>query len=131
MRDLIVALGVGIAIVLLYIVFEPYFVKEKYANPGEATLYFFYTDWCGYSQKAQPEWKKVMEEADGKKFGNTRLTCVAVNCETSEQKCNEYDIKGYPTVKLETEKELLDLNASMVKEKVIAFVEKTLGKKSA
>lgn len=130
MRDVILALLLAIVAVLVYRFWEPFVSgKPKQEVPaGKANLYFFYTDWCGWSQKAQPEIKKLEETLSvGGKFGNTEVTLVRVNAEDDREKAALYEVKGYPTVVLETSTYTRDYTKPMTYENLIAFLREALG----
>jgi thiol-disulfide isomerase/thioredoxin len=96
--------------------------------PTEANLYFFYTNWCGFSQKAMPEWTKIEEKLkrDGY-FGKTHVKPVSVDCEADKAMCALYDVQGYPTVLLETKSGLFEYNKGVTYSTILAFLRETLG----
>ncbi|XP_057664264.1 protein disulfide-isomerase A6 homolog [Diorhabda carinulata] len=54
----------------------------------------FYAPWCGYCRNLEPHWKKAAEKLRDKiKFG-------AIDGTIHKAKVAEYDIKGYPSIKL-------------------------------
>lgn len=96
--------------------------------PNEANLYFFYTNWCGYSQKAMPEWSKLDKHiASQSYFGTTNVNLVEVDCEADQKTCTLYGITGYPTVLLETKQGLTDFTKRVTKDNLLAFLRDTLG----
>jgi thiol-disulfide isomerase/thioredoxin len=95
---------------------------------GTATLYFFYTDWCGFSKKAMPEWEALEAKLkDSPMFGTTRVTPVRVNGETDRKTTTLYQIEGYPTIKLETSSGLSDYTGKRTSGDILAFLRDTLG----
>ena len=96
--------------------------------PNTARLYFFYTDWCGFSKKAQPEWDSLDLPAT---FGSTKVEGVKVDCEKEKAQCSTYGIEGYPTVKLETSGGIQDYKGKMTKEALLEFLRSSLGKEPA
>lgn len=134
MRTLVLVLLLAIVAVLMYRFWEPFVSKPaKQAVPADqANLYFFYTDWCGWSKKAQPEMKKLEETLSvGGKFGNTRVNLVRINAEEDREKTDMYDVKGYPTILLETSKNIHDFTKAVKYENLIAFLREILGEESA
>jgi thiol-disulfide isomerase/thioredoxin len=134
MRTVIFVLLLAIVALLVYRVWEP-FVSSKPAKqvvpPRQANLYFFYTDWCGWSQKAQPEIKKLEETLSaGGKFGNTKVTLVPVDAEEDREKAELYEVKGYPTILLENADGIRDYNQGVTYENLIGFLRKALGEES-
>ena len=60
---------------------------------GEAKLYFFYADWCGYCRKFKPEWEKLKAEP------NLGIELEEVDCSNEAPAlAKEYDVKGFPTL---------------------------------
>jgi len=66
---------------------------------SEATLYFFYTDWCPLSKKAEPEWKAFKEQTGGS-YDGVKITFIEVNCDKDSETADKFNINGYPTIKL-------------------------------
>ena len=74
----------------------------------DATLYFFTVDWCPYSKKAKPIWKKVKKQFDGKEINHITLNFKEIDGEKQETELenfeNEYlvpndkKIDGYPSI---------------------------------
>tara|TARA_B100000902_G_scaffold31511_1_gene37729 strand:+ start:155 stop:673 length:519 start_codon:yes stop_codon:yes gene_type:complete len=74
----------------------------------DATLYFFSVDWCPYSKKAKPIWKKIKKKFDGKQINNITLNLKEIDGEKQETELenfeNEYlvpndkKIDGYPSI---------------------------------
>jgi thiol-disulfide isomerase/thioredoxin len=98
---------------------------------GEATLYFFYTDWCGWSQKAMPEWEKLESTiASTPVFGTTTVKIVRVNAETDRATTDLYEVEGYPTIKLETSDSLQSFDKIPTHEGLLQFLRSSLGKET-
>ena len=68
---------------------------------GECVVALFYADWCPHCQHFKPDYKKAMNELNGKtgKDGK-KLRLVMVDCEAHKDLGKKYDVSGYPTVKL-------------------------------
>ena len=90
---------------------NPDFVPNREFDDGEikdATLYFFTVDWCPYSKKAKPIWKKVKKQFDGKEINHITLNFKEIDGEKQETELenfeNEYlvpndkKIDGYPSI---------------------------------
>jgi thiol-disulfide isomerase/thioredoxin len=115
--------------ILVYRLWKPMIRPAKQAvAPNEANLYFFYTNWCGFSQKAMPEWSKLDKHiATSSYFGKTHVNLVEVDCEADQKTCSLYGINGYPTVLLETKSGLTDFTKRVTKDNLLAFLRDTLG----
>ena len=67
---------------------NPDFVPNREFDDGEikdATLYFFTVDWCPYSKKAKPIWKKVKKQFDGKEINHITLNFKEIMGETGTE----------------------------------------------
>jgi len=130
MNNLILVLALAVLVLLAYRFWEPFVNTPKREVPvGKASIYFFYTDWCGFSQKAMPEWEKL--EAALKEtpvFGTMEVKAVRINCEDDRATCMLYDVHGYPTIKLETSSILRDYEGKRTADALLQFLRETLGK---
>ncbi len=129
MRNIILLLALVIIAFLLYTLWRG---KPKQEVPkGEANLYFFYTDWCGWSKKAMPEWEKL-EAALQKSstFGTTVVKPVRVNADKDQKTTELYEVEGYPTIKLETSSRLYDYSGPRTAEGLLHFLRQSFGKES-
>jgi thiol-disulfide isomerase/thioredoxin len=129
MTILVLVLSLAITLLLVYRFWEPFVVTPKRDVPvGSANLYFFYTDWCGFSKKAMPEWETLEEALQASPvFGTTRVKAVRVNGETDRALTTLYQIEGYPTIKLETSSLLTDYSGKRTSGDILAFLRDTLG----
>lgn len=129
MTILVLVLSLAITLLLVYRFWEPFVVTPKRDVPvGSANLYFFYTDWCGFSKKAMPEWEALEEALQASPvFGTTRVKAVRVNGETDRALTTLYQIEGYPTIKLETSSLLTDYSGKRTSGDILAFLRDTLG----
>ena len=89
-------------------------------------MYFFYTDWCGWSQKAMPEWEKVKSQLNGQKVGTYQIKTIEVNAEQDRKTAETYEVTGFPTIKLETSKTIYEFQGKRTAEGIIDFVKNSL-----
>ena len=68
---------------------------------GECVVALFYADWCGHCQSFKPEFEKAMEKLNGQtdNKGN-KLRLIKLDCDVEKALAKEYDVSGYPTVKI-------------------------------
>ena len=98
---------------------------------GKARLYFFYTEWCGWSKKAMPHWEALEEQIKKTPyFGKTQVETVRVNAEEDRKTAELYEIEGYPSIVLETKEGLYEFTGKRTKEGLLEFLRETLGKES-
>ena len=85
MSTLLAVLAVVLLGILVYKFWKPMIQPPKRAvKANEANLYFFYTNWCGFSQKAMPEWTKLEAKLKSESyFGKTHVNAIAVDCEVA------------------------------------------------
>lgn len=131
MNYIVLTLAFLVIAVLVYKLWKPVLTPKRKVPSGEARFYFFYTNWCGFSQKAMPEWEAL--EAKLKEtpyFGTTKVVPVRVNCEEDRKTCTLYEVDGYPTIKLETSDSLYDYVGSRTVDSFLDFLRKSFGKES-
>lgn len=62
-------------------------------------LYNFNTSWCGHSVNFQPIWDEFSKETN--LISNLEALDVKCDNEDGEEICDEYNVKGFPTIILE------------------------------
>jgi thiol-disulfide isomerase/thioredoxin len=122
MNTLLVVLTLVLLGLLVYKFWKP--APKREVKPNEANLYFFYTNWCGFSKKAMPEWESLKDDLY---FGKTRVKPVAVDCEADQATCSLYSIEGYPTVLLETNSGITEMSKQVTRANLMSFLRETLG----
>lgn len=129
MNTLLVVLAFVALGILVYKFWKPMIQPPKReVKPNEANLYFFYTNWCGFSQKAMPEWTKLEENLKASShFGKTHVNTIAVDCEADRAMCTLYGIDAYPSVILETKAGLTDFTQRVTTSNLLAFLRQSLG----
>lgn len=130
MNNLILVLALAILVLLAYRMWEPFVNTPKREVPvGKARIYFFYTDWCGFSQKAMPEWEKLEKALEETPiFGTTEVKAVRVDAEEDRATSMLYEVHGFPTIKLETSSILRDYEGKRTADALLQFLRETLGK---
>jgi thioredoxin-like negative regulator of GroEL len=92
----------------------------------EATIYFFYADWCPHCKTAKPEWAKFTNNYNGKSMNDYTLVCSSVNCteETSEnaQIIQKYNIDSYPTVKMLKDGSIIEFDSKISESSLEQFL---------
>lgn len=69
---------------------------EKLTMPkNKLTIKLYYTNWCGYSVRFLPDWKKAKEYfAQDNKY----VTFEEYDCDKSIDICKNAGIRGYPSI---------------------------------
>jgi len=73
--------------------------KEQFAEftqEHNKVLVMFYAPWCGHCKHAKPDYAKAAKEL----LGGSDGVLAAVDCTSSSSVCSQFDVKGYPTIKL-------------------------------
>ena len=122
---LLASLAIGLAI-LGYFAYTKFFRSRAGFNANrehgskqepskDANLVFFYADWCPHCKVAKPEWEALKAENEGKVINGYNVVYTDYNCATVtpeiEDLMNKYDVKGYPTVKLIKDGQVIDYDA--------------------
>jgi hypothetical protein len=114
-------------VVLAYLYWKPTLRPAlKETLEGNATIYFFYTDWCGHSQKAKPEWEALQLPAT---YGTTKVVGKTVNCEEDVATCTAYEVDGYPTIKVESSDGITDFTQRVTTASLDQFLVSQFGEK--
>lgn len=132
MNTVILVLGLTILLFLAYRFWRPMKAPKRAVEPNTARLYFFYTEWCGWSKKARPEWEKLTETVSKTPyFGTTKVELVPVDAEQDRKLADEYEVEGYPTVILERKDGLSHFDKRVTYEGLLHFLRQSLGKERA
>jgi thiol-disulfide isomerase/thioredoxin len=127
LTPLLIALAFVAAGLLVWKLWKPFVAPpKKEVPPNEASLYFFYTNWCGWSKKAMPEWEKL-ENSSGY-FGKTHVNFVRVDAEADQATASLYEVNAYPTVLLETRDGIIPYEKRVTTEGLKNFLIGHLGK---
>ena len=76
-----------------------------------AKFMFFYTEWCPYSQKAKEPWssfKQILVNSP-KTYGGKSIIFEDIDAEAEKGKSALYQVKQYPTFKLQTNDKVYEM----------------------
>jgi thiol-disulfide isomerase/thioredoxin len=100
------------------------------SNNNTAELLFFYADWCPHCKTAKPIWNDMKTEYQNKKINGYNVMFTDVNCseETPEvdQMMTQYNVEGYPTIKLLKDGQVVEYDAKPSKETLTQFLNTVL-----
>ena len=90
-------------------------------------IMFFYADWCPHCATAKPIWNNFKENNDKKIIGGRMVNCVSVDCTDennpeSNRLIAQYEIQGYPTVKMHKGEDVIDFDAKITKYSLDEFL---------
>ena len=86
---------------------------------GEAKLYFFFAEWCGYCKKFKPEWEKLKAES------NLGVQLEEVDCADSNNVpalAKEYNVGGFPTLILVNGGNKVTYEGERTAEALVSFI---------
>ncbi|EGG23870.1 thioredoxin fold domain-containing protein [Cavenderia fasciculata] len=80
---------------------------------------FCFAPWCGHCRKLAPIWKNLAVH-----FKDSDIKIARVNCDDNSGICGEYDVRGYPTIKLFVEGVKKDYKGGRTKDTLIKYIDK-------
>ena len=103
---------------------------QESGNGNTAELLFFYADWCPHCKTAKPIWNDLKSEYENKTINGYKVVFTDVNCseETAEvdKMMNQYNVEGYPTIKLLKDGQIIEYDAKPSKETLTQFLNTVL-----
>lgn len=93
------------------------------SESDDISIMYFYTEWCPYCKKAEPEWEKFKKHVDN--INNTNdyhVTLTKIDCDEKKSVADKYKVEGYPSVKLIYKGEVQDFDAKVTKENLVQFL---------
>jgi len=125
------SLGVVAILVAIYFILKPFVrVSEHFDEPKhDTTFYFFYTTWCGWSKKAWPHWKEFERLMKTRKvtYGGKEVKLVSVDAEKHEKMAKDFDVKGYPSFRLQSSGRTYEFEGAPSVDHFREFLKRTLG----
>ena len=92
-------MNIILLIILVLLVLYYSIVKEKFTPVGfdeDYLLVMYYTEWCGYSQQALPQFSGVGNMYQTKLNKGVKL--LTLDCDKHGADCRQANIGGYPTI---------------------------------
>ena len=98
-------------------------------DQNQAKFMFFYTTWCPHCKSAQQPWAsfKQMFKTRTYTYGGKEIHFEEINAEGDRGKSALYNIKAYPTFKLETSDKLYEMIGRPTSATFRAFLISALG----
>ena len=105
-------------------------ISKDSAAKNEAELLFFFADWCPHCKTAKPIWNDLKSEYQNKTINGYQVIFTEINCseETAEVEklMNQYNVEGYPTIKLLKDGQIIEYDAKPSKETLTQFLNTVL-----
>ena len=95
-------------------------------NGNSAELLFFYADWCPHCKTAKPIWNDLKSEYENKLINGNKVIFTEINCSEEsaevEKMMNQYNVEGYPTIKLIKDGQVIEYDAKPSSETLKQFL---------
>ncbi|RKP10576.1 thioredoxin-like domain-containing protein [Thamnocephalis sphaerospora] len=88
---------------------------------NKVTLVKFYAPWCGHCKALAPEFDKAAAELKG-----TDIHLAKVDCTEERDLCQEYNVQGYPTLKVFRESGTGEYKGQRTAESIVSYMKKQL-----
>ena len=100
-------------------------VYEHMENPNQASLKMFYVDWCGHCKNLKPVFEGELSDAVKQEGLPCKLEMI--NCEDNVEEAKKYNIRGYPTVIFENEKnDIVEYQGERTANALVQFIKNML-----
>lgn len=109
-----------------------YVTNNEFSNKGQggsstsADIYFFYTEWCPHCKTAKPIWADFKNQMSNKTVNGITLNFYEVDCDKDTATSDKFDVKGFPTIKLLKDNQIIEYDAKPSTANLIEFVNTSL-----
>jgi len=90
---------------------------DETVNSEDFVIVEFYAPWCGHCKKLEPEW-----EAAAKVLKKEGIVLAKVDATENQELAQEYDVSGYPTIKMFRKGNAFDYNGGRDKATIISYL---------
>lgn len=106
-----------------------------YGNGKSVIIKYFWVEWCPYCKKSQTDWENFSANYNGRVMNEYTIECQAMDCTESDNadvksNIDKYDIKGYPTIKMEKDGKVIDFDAKVTSANLTNFVDNLIKPKN-
>lgn len=96
-------------------------IPESSLQNKKIKIYNFNTSHCGWSVKFQPEWDKFQQAVNSDPKLSSRMEVIDVKCDSENELCNKFNIRGYPHVLADNGDRTTDYEGQRTKEALLQF----------
>ena len=101
---------------------------------NSADLYMFSVDWCPYSKKAKPVWKKLTDKYDGQEVNGVSLSVKEIDGDKQAQELENFESKyldgkkidGYPSIYMVKDDKVVEYEAKPKLDTLTEFIHSVL-----
>jgi hypothetical protein len=101
---------------------------------NSANLYMFSVDWCPYSKKAKPIWKKLTSKYDGRDINGVNLSIKEIDGDKQATELESFETKyldgkkidGYPSIYMVKDDKVHEYDAKPNLETLTEFIQSVL-----
>lgn len=113
---------------------DPAGESYAYGSGKSVIIYYFSVDWCPYCKNSQNDWTNFAANYNNRVVNGYTISCKQKNCTNSKDPdvkryIDQYDIKGYPTVKMIKDGKVIDFDAKVTNAALTKFVENVIKEK--
>ena len=94
---------------------------DNFDNNNDVNIYYFNTSWCIWSKRFSPTWEKFVDLCS-KNYPN--IITHNIDGDDNKSKCEEYQIKGFPTIIFEKNNKRETYNGQNDINELITYLEK-------
>lgn len=110
-----------------------YHPNNELASMGDgrsAELLFFFADWCPHCKAAKPIWNDLKAKYETQTVNGHRIIFTEIDCSQDspevEKMVNQYNVEGYPTIKLIRDGQVIEYDAKVTDETLTKFLQTVL-----
>lgn len=101
---------------------------------NNAELFMFSVDWCPYSKKAKPVWKKLTDKYNGKEVNGVSLSVKEIDGDKQAQELENFESKflngkkidGYPSIYMVKDDKVVEYEAKPKLDTLTEFIQSVL-----
>jgi len=110
---------------------DPAGESYAYGSGKSVNIIYFSVDWCPHCKNSQNDWTNFAANYNNRVMNGYTITCEQKNCTDSKDPktklaIDQYDIKGYPTVKMVKDGKVIDFDAKVTNSSLTKFVENVI-----